>query len=730
MRGLLVVAAAVAVAAAQDQYFRLPQPYAYSCDEEHMCSRVARAEVTAQEYQSLAKCQLTCGRYGAIWPEPTGDSRVSKEVVTFQPQNIVFSRRAAPTQRVEQMMAEAIDVFYRNLHFQHPEYKDTNKRLVLDRQYRADHDDQEQDQEQRMRNNQQQNTNRNSNEDLAFDFYREQQQQERRYSQNQPQARFEQQQQQQQQQEIRREEVPQYLKYSPFTKQQRSSPRFARQLVKVEMTVSSDEERMRMDTDESYNLVIQTRGDETTVTVLARTYFGGRHALETLSQMIAFDEDTEQLMMVKDAQVQDKPQFRFRGFMLDTGRNFYPKEDLMKLMDSMSYNKLNYFEWHINDAASFPMYSNRRPEMAYYGAYSARKVYYPEDIREIVEHANLRGINVVPTMNGPAHTSAGWQWGEKEGKGKLVLCTGESEWYTVSKEPPSGQLNPINPELYTVLNEIYSDFMENFDPEMVFMGGDDVSFKCWANSPEVTEYLAANNREAVSREFFELWNSYQTNAYNQLQRAAKNQRIQREIKPIIYSSSFAFNYLDTNKYIIQLASNANDSEIASYINKGFQVIFSNQDQWNLDCVHSTWVGEKAVKCPEQTPTWEHFYSNSPMEQLVTLNLPNARSFRSEPMQQGILGGIATLFSYDTDARSMESKVYPRLSAFAERMWTDPQESTHFNAGVIQKRLNQFRQRLVQRGVDADPIQPEYCLHSERDCFSQEQNKFRSALVRQ
>lgn len=85
--------------------------------------------------------------------------------------------------------------------------------------------------------------------------------------------------------------------------------------------------------------------------------------------------------------------------MLDTGRNFYPKEDLMKLFDSMAYNKMNYFHWHINDAASFPMYSNRVPKMTYYGAYDARKVYYPKDIRDIVEYANVRFVVISFSLN-------------------------------------------------------------------------------------------------------------------------------------------------------------------------------------------------------------------------------------------------------------------------------------------------------------------------------------------
>ncbi|MCE2155641.1 family 20 glycosylhydrolase, partial [Streptococcus thermophilus] len=123
-------------------------------------------------------------------------------------------------------------------------------------------------------------------------------------------------------------------------------------------------------------------------------------------------------------------------------------------------NKMNAFHWHITDSASFPFYSNRQPQMAYYGAYSPRKVYHPQDISEIVHYGRLRGIMVIPELDAPAHTNAGWTWGEKEGKGKLVLCTNNEKqadlpWFELSKEPPSGQLNPVNPEVYSVLGEVY-----------------------------------------------------------------------------------------------------------------------------------------------------------------------------------------------------------------------------------------------------------------------------------
>lgn len=489
--------------------------------------------------------------------------------------------------------------------------------------------------------------------------------------------------------------------------------------------------------------MVQTVDDQTTVTILATTYYGARHALESLSQLIAYDENSESLMMVREVKLQDQPQFKYRGLMLDTGRNFYTKDELMTLLDSMSQNKMNVFHWHITDAASFPMYSNRLPQMAYYGSYSPRKVYYPEDIQELVQYAKLRGIIVVPELDAPAHTSAGWEWGEKEGKGKLVLCTGSDKasepWFSVSKEPPSGQLNPVNPEVYPVLGELYRDMLDYFDPEMLHMGGDDVSFKCWQNSEEIKEYLAANNREANSREYFELWNTFQSNAYSKLKEATKD----RKVTPIIHSSSFARNYIDKEAYIIQLNENSDEAIISDYVNNGFKVIFSNPDQWRLDCVGSSWVGEKSETCPGVTLTWRNFYDNSPLDMLYNLGVTNARTSLPEQQAQQqttadgvpnprdyVLGGTASMWSFETDGNGVQSKVWPKVSAMAERLWSDPAEPSNFEVDTTQKRLNVQRLRMARRGFRVDPTQPEFCMHDESSCYSKVQYERRSENVPQ
>ncbi|XP_037776647.1 probable beta-hexosaminidase fdl [Penaeus monodon] len=181
----------------------------------------------------------------------------------------------------------------------------------------------------------------------------------------------------------------------------------------------------------------------------------------------------------------------------------------------------------------------------------------------------------------------------------------------------------------------------------------------------------------------------------------------------------------------RLNENAADTAIADYINNGYKVILSNQDQWNLNCVTSTWIGEKANNCPQVTPTWENFYSNSPFDILSDQGVTIARSDlvgsqQSSNLRDLVLGGEATLQSHEIDNNGLQSKIWPRLSAFAERLWTDPIDSGFLDTGFTQKRLNIQRTRMVFRGIRVDPLQPEYCMQDESACYSKEQYRARKS----
>ncbi|XP_076059846.1 chitooligosaccharidolytic beta-N-acetylglucosaminidase-like [Oratosquilla oratoria] len=705
MQQVFVLALSVLVGVHGQNSFQLPAPYSYQCNT-GKCQRTPRSE--ARQYQSLETCKLTCGEYGSIWPQPTGEVTLKKDTSSFKPQHLQVTKLSAPNNRVVSLAKEALRLFERSIHYYHPDFPETEKRVTPQTQDKAKNKIStrnnpfvlrseslidEQLQLQRANLRAELNPTTLNEFDPRYDEF-----------------------------QFRTFKDRQFYERSPFNR--RLDPVAEDHRVNIEMTITSPEDRFSLNTDESYNLGVATQGQTTTVNINANSYYGARHALETLSQLIAFNDLHNSLQIVNDAKVTDKPAFRYRGIMLDTGRNYYSKEAIMRLVDAMSYNKLNTLHWHISDFASFPMYTPRVPNMVYYGGYGTRQVYYPLDINEIVRYANIRGIQVVPEIDTPAHASNGWQWGEKEGKGKLVLCANQDPWFEYSKEVPAGQLNPVNPEVYNVLGDIYRDVMDVFDSDMFHMGSDDVSYKCWEKSQEITQYLKANNKEPGSPAYLELWNLFQANALTKLEEASGT----KQVTPVVYSSTLA-SKLNKDKYVVQISDSTSQNTISEYIQKGFRVIFSNHDQWNIDCGRSNWMGEKVAKCGNEPVTWRTIYDHSPLDVLAQLGMANARAIYNERSAQPdsislydqILGGTTTMYSYETDESNIESRVWPKSSAFAERLWSDP---TH-NWSVAETRFYSHRERMVNRGVLAEAVRPAYCLQNEDMCYTETQYRQRS-----
>lgn len=85
--------------------------------------------------------------------------------------------------------------------------------------------------------------------------------------------------------------------------------------------------------------------------------------------------------------------------MLDTSRHYFSLESIKRTLVGMSHVKLNRFHWHLTDSQSFPFVSKNYPELAEYGAYSTSEIYTHEDIREIVEFARVRGIQIIPEID-------------------------------------------------------------------------------------------------------------------------------------------------------------------------------------------------------------------------------------------------------------------------------------------------------------------------------------------
>ncbi|KAF2899729.1 hypothetical protein ILUMI_06455 [Ignelater luminosus] len=462
----------------------------------------------------------------------------------------------------------------------------------------------------------------------------------------------------------------------------------------VTMDIADPEKtQLTLDTDESYSLkVSETSDGRMNATISAPTYFGGRHGLETLGQVIIYDDLRDQLQMPKDVYITDKPVYPYRGILLDTARNYISVATIKRTIDAISASKLNTLHWHITDTHSFPYVSTSRPELSQIGAYSKKKVYTPSDVEEIVKYAKERGVRVLPEFDAPAHVGEGWQDTD------FVACFNKQPWQDYCVEPPCGQFDPTRPKLYDALENIYKDMIAQFNPDIFHMGGDEVSMSCWNSTPSIVEWMkAAYGWDRKEEDFIKLWDVFQSQALERFDRQAG-----KKIPIVMWTSTltkkeYVEQYLPKDRYIIQIWTTGRDKVVSELLDAGYRLILSNYDALYLDCGYAGWVQGGNNWCSPYIG-WQKLYDNSPAE--IGGNRKNQ-----------FLGAEAALWTEQVDDTSVDSRIWPRAAALAERLWAEP--TTNWRAA--EPRMLIHRQRLVNRGIQADALEPEWCLQYEENC---------------
>ncbi|XP_043287535.1 chitooligosaccharidolytic beta-N-acetylglucosaminidase-like [Venturia canescens] len=459
--------------------------------------------------------------------------------------------------------------------------------------------------------------------------------------------------------------------------------------------------RITLDTNENYSLKIyQQDGAVINATIVASTYFGARHGLETLSQLIVYNELRKEIQVVRDAYIVDAPVYPYRGILLDTSRNFIDKASILRTIEAMGMSKMNTFHWHITDSHSFPYVSKTWPKLSLYGAYTPDKIYTEDDVKEIIDFGLLHGVRVLPEFDAPAHVGEGWQWvGDN-----ATVCFGAEPWQNYCVEPPCGQLNPTSDTVYEVLEGIYRDMVNDFKPDIFHMGGDEVNINCWRSAQVITDWMSRQGWNLTQANYYELWNHFQDRAYDKLKIANGG----KDLPVVLWTSGLtdeeAIHHLDPAKYIIQIWTTGTDKTIGRLVKNNFRMIFSNYDALYFDCGFGAWVGAGNNWCSPYKG-WQTVYDNSP------LDIIKKQGF-SEAKKHLILGGEATLWSEQVDSTSVDSRLWPRSAALAERLWAEPQ-STWIHA---EQRILRHRERLVQRGILADSLEPEWCLQNQGSCY--------------
>lgn len=451
--------------------------------------------------------------------------------------------------------------------------------------------------------------------------------------------------------------------------------------VVISTFINTQDLRLSMETNESYSLEIFLVDRSVEVQINAETFFGVRHGLETLSQLIWWDEfeNGGMLKILTDVMIEDAPKFSYRGVMIDTARNFFPLEQLKGVVIGMAACKLNVLHLHLTDSTSFPIVLTRMPELAEYGSYGPSMIYTVEDIKELKRFAVVRGVRLVLEIDAPSHVNSGWEWGlDVDSIGDLVIC---------DENISRGQLNPDNPKALDVLQNIYEDLLDLLEEDDVFhIGGDEVDLHCWSQCNATKSY----------RDMTDFWAHYVNQMLNRL-KVANAKKLPKHVvmwSSPLTESKYLQNIQDLNNLTVQFWL----GHPRQFLSNRVKVIYSTVGYWYLDCGFGPWKPDmKHGVCDPYIP-WQTFYEYRPWIEYSHLDLT--------------LGGEVCLWSEQVEIDSLETRLWPRTAAFAERIWSDPVNSDNYD---IYTRLVSQRERLIERGLKAAAMWPRWCSLNPGKC---------------
>ena len=374
------------------------------------------------------------------------------------------------------------------------------------------------------------------------------------------------------------------------------------------------EEIQSVDEDESYALSVAPIG----VRIEAPTVVGAMRGLQTLVQLVQSSGGEYVLPAVS---IHDSPRFPWRGLMIDTGRHFEPMDVLKRTLDGMAAVKLNVFHWHLTEDQGFRIESKLYPKLTNMG--SDGLFYSQQDAVEIVRYARARGIRVVPEFEMPGHATA-WLVAYPE------LASGRAP-DSIRREFGISDfaLDPTNEETYQFIERFLGEMAGLFPDPYVHIGGDETVSPEWKTDPRILAFMREH----------QLKDSEALQAYF-------NQRVLKILNGLhkhMVGWDEILNPTLPRDVVIQ--SWRGRAALVKGAQQGYQGILS--EPYYLDGMKSA---------------GEHYLADP---------LPSDADL-SQKQRKLILGGEVLMFGEHLDERTIDSRLWPRTAAIAERFWSPEQ----------------------------------------------------------
>ena len=398
--------------------------------------------------------------------------------------------------------------------------------------------------------------------------------------------------------------------------------------------------------EERYSLRITPMG----VSIDAPTSLGVLRALATLEQLPRADKKGRYL---PEVDIQDQPRFAWRGLSLDAARHFLPVAVVKRNLDAMAAVKLNVLHWHLTDDQGFRVESKVFPRLHTVG--STDGLFYTQaEVREVLAYAAARGIRVVPEFDVPSHTTS-WIVAYPRLASRDSAYAPYRLWRTTNVA-----IDPTRETTYTFLDSLFTEMTALFPDPYFHAGGDENDGRNWRRTPRIIEWARTHH---LTRADSQTLDKHRLQTYF-------NRRVLALLQPrgktMIGWDEILGPDLPQSTVIQSWRGKKGLNEAAHL---GHPVLLSNG--YYLDLNFSAASAYLADPLPPDSPL-------TPAEQAL------------------VLGGEAAMWTEFADSVVVDSRIWPRAAAVAERLWS-PRAATQ-NVADMYRRLGSLSAQLETLGL--------------------------------
>jgi len=439
--------------------------------------------------------------------------------------------------------------------------------------------------------------------------------------------------------------------------------------------------------NEGYTLSITTKD----ITIKANKPAGIFYGVQTLMQLLPKEiESAEKIDNVAwkapCVEITDYPRFGWRGLMLDVSRHFFTKEEVKAYIDQMSKYKFNLLHWSLTNDEGWRIEIKSLPKLTEVGAWNVYRVgefgtfappaadeprknggfYTQDDIKEVVQYAKERFVNILPEIDVPGHSMAAIaaypELSCSGGVKNIGVSSGESikDWDTHTAIYDDN-LCPANENVYEFLDKVVTEAARLFPFEYMHMGGDETFKTFWKSSDAITALMQKENLKT-----YEEVQSY----------------FEKRLEKIVESKGKKFMGWDE---ILEGGIGPN-AAVMSWRSAHDGIAAEGASSVPNGAVAAAKLGHNVVMTPTEFVYLDYMQSDRIMEPHVYASLRLSKTYSFEPLPAGlnsneqklILGGQGNLWTEQVyNFRQVQYMTWPRAFAIAESTWS-PKEKKNWD----------------------------------------------------